>query len=226
MRNFLPGCVSMVRVKTGEWRVYDPWGGVIEPYPTDRCQGLQTAVDWAILNGFALEVYGGTQRGNGDASRITCEDSLWVSASAKTHIRMVQVSLAFPFADARDGIILDSFDMANIEMVGGQLIYAGASGAIKIRPQSYFNEGNDMFKCATSSVISIGSIAIVNPATWYPEDTHGYAVIIDPTGPVTFNEIKINEINGGLRPWMLTLPPSGDGYYKPEINKVYANFPH
>jgi hypothetical protein len=224
MSGMLLGVVLMMLNPSGIWKIYNPWGIEIPRGPSDQCEGLQTAVDYAILNGFSLRVLGGTQVGNGDPSRITCNASLWISAAAKTNIEMVGVSLAFPSSAAIDGIIFDSYDMLHFKLTG-QIIYVGSSGAIKIRPITFFNEGNDQFKVATSSNIWIQSIAIVNSQTWQPESSHGYAVVIEPTAPITFNDIFVNEVNGGLGS-LLVLPPSGNGNYNTAINKTVFNFVH
>lgn len=223
--SFLLGLVLMMLDPLGTWRVYDPWGNEIAINASDQCQGLQTATDWAILNGFALKVLGGTQRGTGDASRITCNAPWWITASAKTNIELIGVSLACPWTGPIDCIIFDSFDMLDFKFAGGQIIYVGTSAAIKIRPWNIFNEGYDQFRVATSSKFYISTIAIVDPVTWYPEYTHGHAIIIEPTAPITYNDIHVNEVNGGLGS-LLVLPPSGGGYYDSDINKVQINFPH
>lgn len=224
MTGMLLGCVLMMLGPHGRWHVYDPWGNEIAVPATDECQGLQTAVDWAILHGFSLKVQGGTEVGNRDPAVINCGNTLWISAAAKINIEMIGITLAFLDPRAVDGILFDSFDMMNFRFVGGQIVYGGTSAAIKIRPTNFFQEGNDKFFVATSSSIWIQTIAIVDPATWYPQRrVNGNAIIFEPTGPITYNEITINEVNGGTIP-ILTLPGTNGGYFGQ--NKVAVNFAH
>ena len=60
MSGMLLGIVLMMLNPSGIWKIYNPWGTEIPMGPNDQCEGLQTAVDYAILNGFSLRVLGGT----------------------------------------------------------------------------------------------------------------------------------------------------------------------
>lgn len=216
------GLVLMMRDSSGDWRVYDPWGFDIGT-ANSQCQGLDTAINYAAHHGFALKVLGGSQVLNADSGRITCQQPITIPAQAKGNYEMIGVSLYFPNAWDSQAIIFDSFDMLYFSLTG-QVIYPGNDAAVKIQPQSEFNEGDYVYHAATSSRIYIQTIAIVDPQTWQPTRDYGTALVIDPCAPVTFNTIQIDEINGGKTKFWVA-PGSNGGYYDTR-NKVTISFPH
>jgi hypothetical protein len=217
-RRSIIGRVLMTHDDTG-WHAYDPFGRLIDT-STSQSQGLQEAINYACVNGYALKALGGTQTGNGDDGRITCQQPIIIPAGAKGNYDLIGVSLYFPNAWDSQGLIFDSFDLLDFSLTG-QIIYPGNDAAVVIRPSGSFNEGDDAFQVATSSRIYIQTIAIVEPGTLFPTHAQGTGLVIDPVAPVTFNTIQIDELNGGVTPIFIA-----PGSYDPDVNNVNISFAH
>lgn len=195
------GQVTMCRTVTG-WAVQGPCG---EPVPTigSTSEGLQEAINYALLRGCALSVLGGPHLANGDdPARITTTQTIRIPAGAKASYTFRGVTLWANVPDDADAIDIDAQDMLDFDF-GGQIVYPGKHSAVGLYCAGEYFEGAYGYRAFTSSRIRILTIALVDRATMQPQRDRGTGFSINPLAPITYLSIEINEINGGAIPYCI-----------------------
>lgn len=190
----------MIRSVTGIWEVRDLSGALLD-ISQSQSQGLQEAINYAHNNNRCLLVIGGGQTTDGsDPNSIISDMPIYIPAGSKGCYTFKGVTLWFRGATGNNtlGIVFDSMDMMDFDF-GGQIVYPGIASAVTFMARTPFREGLDSFTVVTSSRVRIQTIAIVDP-TGVPIPSGGTALAIVNAPPVTFLDLDVAEINGGIRP--------------------------
>jgi hypothetical protein len=194
-------------LQSGSWVVGLPDNTFLSSV-NSATMGLQEALNWQQQNGYCFECWGSSEIGDVDPGQIVLQQTLQIPSMAKGSIRFHATSLLYNGPFDCDAVDIGNRDMGEID-IGGQIIYPGNASAVGIYGGGSYNEGTTTFSVFTSSRIKFLSIACVNPyaagnpASLQPQNTHGTGLSVNPNGPIMFTTIDVNEINGGLVPWVV-----------------------
>ncbi len=134
------GTVVLARTGNGTWALYDPNGSTVD-ISASTTDGLQEGFTLAFKTGnnHPFHVYGGA-RGTAagapeDQAVINCTTTITVPPLDMTSVRIEGVTINFTAALAGNpGLIIDSCMLADFEMLGSQIVYAGTDSAVVFRP--------------------------------------------------------------------------------------------
>lgn len=183
----------------GGWTVYKPDSTLLSTTGTTT-SGLQEAINYAVANGWALEVYGGWLGSPTDLPKLSCTTAVNFPVLALWSMRMYGVNVYFTDTGATDGFVFDSCDLTDIDMGNGQIFFQPSGAAIHFNPT---HDNGEDFIGITSSIFRLPIVA-AGSTTGGPQQgtcvrfsmpyTAGHAL---GSGLIVNNRFDLGEINGG-----------------------------
>lgn len=195
--NYHTAKVVMVRKpnSTTDWYVFAPDGTQVSTVGTTT-SGLQEAINYALANGYGLDVIGGATSkdpGGIDHGFIWCSTGVVFPPMRTTFIHMEGVHLIFPEAvGSSPGVTFNSCMEVTVDMRACEIVYYGTSSALRFAPVAVTPVdpqvaiGDSEF--AIGSVVTVANTAGTNTP---------YVVHMDCTqGPIQGAKFSFAELNG------------------------------